>query len=338
MATNLTVPHTDLENPSIDISVVNNTVTARRAIMVANSYIDSAITQLGGSSIAIGTAVVRLDPDYFPGLGYLTVANIRNISLDEYLGLNCVGPLNSDGIPVDPNGYRVLVVDYGTKTYQLGSGPQNQSGPYFSISRQSHNEVVAVAKGGLQWEKSTNPSYPAGTDIFGDAYGQGSGYGVFAPAKAVTEIRSAFSANILRTDIKLIWHKVSDPDFNTIKTLVGTANLNTIFDATQGCVLFEGLRDQRQITYQGELVWEIEYAFSIREVKFQDKETPPNLLVGGWNHYPRSDAVEQDYVDASEAEPGSQYPWQKLLFKKTGKPIIPEVAWPDTTLFAVLAS
>lgn len=334
----ISVPHEDLENPSLTISIRDNKLSARRVIRVSNDDVTQAITDLGGTVVSAGGIVIRVDPDTFPGLGHVYISRIRNISLDEYLNLGCVGPLNEDGLAIDPNGYRVLILDYETETFERGSGPASPTGPYLTITRTTSKELAQIGKDGLTWEFHRNK-------------GPGS---VDRSFFAVKEIKSSFSAMISHLNIRMTWHKVVNPDFDTIEALTGTVSEDPIFDKPGDQVLFEGLQDRRRFNLDGSLEWELDYQFDVRTVRWrnpaQDDPTASDyLLEGGWNHFPRADHATQDEVDNLLAQDGAQQPWQRTLFtspelefdnnptsawQTQRHPIIPQVQWlPD--LFAV---
>lgn len=306
---------TDIQVPEFTYDLENNAAAATRVVWLSPwSELDAAISDLAGGSITFGSTLVQTQPVKFPGKTFLWLREIKAKPFHD-----CVGDVDSDGVPEDPDGGE-LTLSYRTPKSQddQTQRPNVPDGTFLTIERNMSVEFTLENKaGGLFWEakKAGDNPFTQGDEFEGH----------------LVKIDGTINGVVAIGDVRVTWHRVKDPPWAAIYALQGTVNNATFMGFMPEQVLFAGVSDQRQFQIDGTSTWQLTYQFNIRIPKFRHRDVDPtslnpffsrfnwynrllpeNVVMGGWNHYPREGATGEADLSPSAAPWTDSPRWQRV--------------------------
>lgn len=265
---------TDIEIPEFTWDFVNNKATGKRVVRIEPwDEVWNAAFDLSGASFQAGQIFVINPPAKFPGQPQLWLRNVRAKGFTD-----CFSSSDSYGMPIADEGAE-LVLDYGTPDfdeYNEEDDIQPPTDTFLTIQRTQSIEFVSENVQGLFWPDEGQVGHKK------------------------LNIDSQITSSIGLEDLRITWHRVTNPPWNTFKAYRGTVNDATFAGYDEEQVMFIGVQDQRQFQVDGDVLWNLTMQFSAKVPKFNNGSG--TIIEGGWNHFPRP-----------EKERGATDPyWQKV--------------------------
>jgi len=251
---------TDIIVPTFVYDSANGKSSAKRIVKIANwSDVDTAVTELTGSSIAAGGFLITINPAPFPGKNHLVVHKVTVKGENAHHGdKDCVGAVDSDGAATSDKG-AILMIEYATLQHSEEEVDDPPTDTLLTISRSMSLELVVEEESSMYWETGTDKRVEEDVKI---------------------------TAVIGLTDIRMVWHDVVNPPWAAIHAKQGLVNNAVFMGRPVEQVMFIGMQDQKQFQSDGTTQYDLTYQFSVRTPKFNNGSG--TTVEGGWNHYPRS--------------------------------------------------
>lgn len=252
----MSVTLTDIKTPEFTYDIFGNEASAKRVVRVDSwTDVDTAVLELAGTAYTAAGNLVVVNPAQYPGKSQLWLSRITVKAMGD---TDCIGSLDANGAPTCPNG-GMLTLDYKTPNFSEQEIQNPPTGTILTINRSMSLEIVAEENSGLYW--GTSPVGLVESDV-------------------------KITSSIAIGDIRITWHRVTNPPWDAIYAAQGLVNDDTFVGLDAEQVMFVGVQDQRQYQTDGTSMWSLTYQFSVRIPKFNNGSG--TTVEGGWNHYPRS--------------------------------------------------